>query len=64
MNYQTEKILEMDYKIINNYNFYYYDQMKNIKNKFIDNKKKNEEMIKLTYIIDQICENILIMKYF
>ena len=60
----TEKILEMDYKIINNYNFYYYDQMKNIKNKFIDNKKKNEEMIKLTYIIDQICENILIMKYF
>ena len=63
--YQTnKKILEMDYKIINNYNFYYYDQMKNIKNKFIDNKKKNEEMIKLTYIIDQICENILIMKYF
>ena len=60
----TEKILEIDYKIINNYNFYYYDQMKNIKNKFIDNKKKNEEMIKLTYIIDQICENILIMKYF
>ena len=60
----TEKILEMDFKIINNYNFYYYEQMKNIKNKFSDNKKKNEELIKLTYIVDQICENILIMKFF
>ena len=60
----TEKILEMDFKIINNYNFYYFEQMKNIKNKFSDNKKKNEELIKLTYIVDQICENILIMKYF
>ena len=60
----TEKILEMDFKIINNYNFYYYDEMKNIKNKFVDNKKKNEEYEKLTYIIDQICENILIMKFF
>ena len=60
----TEKILEMDFKIINNYNYYYYDQMKNIKNKFIDNKKKNEELVKLTYIIDQICENLLIMKFF
>ena len=60
----TEKILEMDFKIINNYNFYYYEQMKNIKNKFSDNKKKNEELEKLTYIIDQICENILIMKFF
>ena len=60
----TEKILEMDFKIINNYNYYYYDQMKNIKNKFIDNKKKNEELVKLTYIIDQLCENLLIMKFF
>ena len=60
----TEIILEMDFKIINNYNYYYYDQMKNIKNKFIDNKKKNEELVKLTYIIDQICENLLIMKFF
>ena len=60
----TEKILEMGFKIINNYNFYYYDEMKNIKNKFVDNKKKNEEYEKLTYIIDQICENILIMKFF
>ena len=48
----TEKILEMDFKIINNYNYYYYDQMKNIKNKFIDNKKKNEELVKLTYTIE------------
>ena len=60
----TEKILEMDFKIINNYNYYYYDQMKNIKNKFIDNKKKNEELVKLTYTIDKICENLLIMKFF
>ena len=60
----TEKILEMDFKIINNYKYYYYEQMKNIKNKFMDNKKKNEELVKLTYIIDQICENILIMKFF
>ena len=60
----TEKILEIDFKIINNYKYYYYEQMKNIKNKFIDNKKKNEELVKLTYIIDQICENILIMKFF
>ena len=60
----TEKILEMDFKIINNYKMYYYEQMKNIKNKFVDNKKKNEELVKLTYIIDQICENILIMKFF
>ena len=60
----TENILEMDFKIINNYNFYYYEQMKNIKNKFSDNKKKNDELVKLTYIVDQICENILIMKFF
>ena len=60
----TEKILELDFKIINNYKYYYEDSMKNIKNKFVDNKMKNEELTKLTYIIDQICENILIMKFF
>ena len=63
--YQTTKnILEMDFKIINIYKYYYEDLMKNIKNKFGDNKMKNEELAKLTYIIDQICENILIMKLF
>ena len=63
--YQTsENILKMDFKIINNYKSYYNSQINNIKNKFRDNKKQNEDLVKLTYIIDQICENILIMKYF
>jgi hypothetical protein len=63
--YQTdENILKMDFQIINNYKSYYNSQINNIKNKFRDIKKQNEDLVKLTYIIDQICENILIMKYF
>ena len=63
--YQTsENILSMDYKIINNYKSYYNNQLNSIKNKFTDNKKQNEDLVKLTYIIDQICENIIIMKFF
>ena len=62
--YQTsENILSMDYKIINNYKSYYINQLNNINN-FTDNKKQNEDLVKLTYIIDQICENIIIMKFF
>ena len=60
----TENILKMDFKIINNYKSYYNSQINNIKNKFRDKNKQNEDLVKLTYIIDQICENILIMKYF
>ena len=60
----TENILKMDLKIINNYKSYYNSQINKIKNKFRDNKKQNEDLTKLTYIVDQICENILIMKYF
>ena len=60
----TENILKMDFKIINNYKSYYNSQINEIKNKFRDNKKQNEDLVKLTYIIDQICDNILIMKYF
>ena len=60
----TENILKMDFKIINNYKLYYNDQLNNIKNKFKGEAKQKEDSIKLTYIIDQICENILIMKYF
>ena len=60
----TENILNMDFKIINNYKLYYNDQLNNIKNKFKGEAKLKEDSIKLTYIIDQICENILIMKYF
>ena len=59
-----ENILKMDYIIINNYKSYYNEQINSIKNKFTDNKKQNEDLIKLTYIIDQIYENIIIMKYF
>ena len=63
--YQTiENILKMDYKIIINYKSYYNHQLNNIKNKFKSNKKQNEDLVKLTYIIDQICDNILIMKFF
>ena len=63
--YQTaETIIEMDFKLINNYKSYYNEQLKSIKSKFKDIKKKNEDLMKLTYIIDQICENILIMKFF
>ena len=60
----TENILKMDFKIINNYKSYYNSQINNIKNKLRDNKQQNEDLVKLTYIIDQICENILVMKYF
>lgn len=60
----AENILKMDYKIINNYKAYYSNQLKDIKNKFRDNKKQKEDLEKLTYIIDQICENIIIMEYF
>ena len=63
--YQTsEHFLSMDYKMIINYKSYYNAQLNNIKNKLGDKKKQNEDLIKLTYIIDQICENIIIMKYF
>jgi hypothetical protein len=63
--YQTaENILKMDFKIINNYKSYYNSEINNIKNKLRDKNKQNEDLVKLTYIIDQICENILIMKYF
>ena len=63
--YQTvENILKMDFKIINIYKTYYQEQLNNIKNKYKGNKKHNEDLVKLTYIIDQICENILIMKFF
>ena len=60
----TENILKMDFKIINNYKSYYNSEINNIKNKLRDKNKQNEDLVKLTYIIDQICENILIMKYF
>ena len=53
----------MDFKIINIYKTYYQEQLNNIKNKYKGNKKHNEDLVKLTYIIDQICENILIMKF-
>ena len=59
-----ENILKMDFKIINNYKYYYNAQLNNIKNKFKGISKEKEDLIKLTYIIDQICENILIMKFF
>ena len=63
--YQTyENILKMDYKIINNYKCYYNEQLNNIKNKYKAKTKQDEDLVKLTYIIDQICENILIMKFF
>ena len=63
--YQTAKnILKIDFKIINNNKLYYNDQLNNIKNKFKAEAKQKEDSIKLTYIIDQICENILIMKFF
>ena len=60
----TEKIIEIDLKIIKNYKSYYNEYLNNIKNKFRDINKQNEDLMKLTYIIDQICENIIIMKYF
>ena len=60
----TENILKMDYKIIKNYKSYYNEQVNSIKNKFRDINKQNEDLEKLTYIIDQIYENIIIMKYF
>ena len=60
----TSNIMEIDFKIINNYKSYYNEQLNNIKNKYRDIKKNNEDLEKLTYIIDQICENILIMKFF
>ena len=59
----TDNILVMDLKIINNLKMYYDEQLNNIKKK-INNKKQNDELSKLSYIIDQICENIIIMKYF
>ena len=63
--YQTyENILKMDYKIINNYKYYYNEQLNNIKNRYKGKKKHDEDLVKLTYIIDQICENILIIKFF
>ena len=63
--YQTaETIIEIDFKLINNYKLYYNEQLKSIKSEFRDKKKQNEDLMKLTYIIDQICENILIMKFF
>ena len=63
--YQTiSNIMEIDFKINNNYKSYYNEQLNNIKNKYRDIKKNNEDLEKLTYIIDQICENILIMKFF
>lgn len=60
----TEIILSMDYKIILNYISYYLSQYSNIKNKYKGNIEEKEDLTRLTYIVDQICENILIMKFF
>ena len=59
-----ENILKMDLKIINNYKSHYNEQQNNIKNEFKEATKQKEDLIKITFIIDQICENILIIKYF
>ena len=60
----TENILNMDYKIILNYISYYINQYNNIKNKYKENNKQKEDLTRLTFIVDQLCENILIMKFF
>ena len=63
--YQTiEKIIEIYFIIINNYKSYYNNHLNNIKSKFRENQKHNEDLVKLSYIIDQLCENILIIKNF